>query len=44
MKSLNATFLVLLPKKGGAKDLRDLRPIKLGGWFVELVGHSVSQW
>lgn len=27
VKSLNATFLALIPKKGGAKELRDFRPI-----------------
>ena len=26
-KSLNATFLVLIPKNGGVEDLRDFRPI-----------------
>ncbi|RVX04178.1 Transposon TX1 uncharacterized 149 kDa protein [Vitis vinifera] len=29
IKSLNNTFLVLLPKKGGAEDLGDFRPISL---------------
>ena len=29
IKSLNATFLVLIPKKGSAEDLRDLRLISL---------------
>ena len=29
VKSLNAIFLVLIPKKVGAKDLRDFRPISL---------------
>ena len=29
VKSLNATFLVLVPKKGGAENLKDFRPISL---------------
>ena len=29
IKSLNTTFLVLLPKKGGVEDLGDFRPISL---------------
>ena len=31
VKSLNTTFLVLIPKKGGTKDLRDFKPIGLVG-------------
>ena len=31
LKSLNTTFLVLIPKKGGVEDLGDFRPISLGG-------------
>ena len=26
-RNLNATFLVLIPKKGGVEDLRDFKPI-----------------
>ena len=31
MKSLNATFFISILKKGGVKDLRDSRPIRLTG-------------
>lgn len=28
-RSLNATFIMLIPKKGGAEDIRDFQPISL---------------
>ena len=34
VKSLNATFLVLIPKKAGVEDLRDFRLIILGGGCI----------
>ncbi|KAJ9696951.1 hypothetical protein PVL29_008942 [Vitis rotundifolia] len=40
VKSLNATFLVLVPKKGGAEDLKDFRPISLVGSLYKLLAKS----
>ena len=38
VRSLNSTFLVLIPKKGGAEDSRDFRLISLvGGGAVQVV-------
>ena len=37
LKSLNTTFLMLIPKKGGAEDLGDFRPISLLGGLYKLM-------
>ena len=37
VKSLNATFLVLIPKKCNAKDFKDLRPISLVGGLYKIL-------
>ena len=34
VRSINATFVVLIPKKGGAEDFKDFRPINFGGKFI----------
>ena len=43
VKSLNATFVVLIPKKGGAEDLKDFRPISLVGglykWLAKVLAN-----
>ena len=42
LKSLNETFLVLLPKKGGAEDLGDFRPISLLGGLYKLLAKVLA--
>ena len=42
VKSLNATFLVLVPKKGGAEDLKDFRPISLVGSLYKLLAKVLT--
>ena len=41
VKTLNATFLVLIPKNTGAEDIRDFRPISLMGglykWMAKVL-------
>ena len=41
-KSLNTTFMVLIPKKGGAKDLGDFRPISLLGGLYKLLAKVLA--
>ena len=43
VKSLNATFLVLVPKKGGAEDLKDFRPINLVGSLYKLLANRIKK-
>ena len=42
VKSLNATFLVLVPKRGGAEDLKDFRPISLVGSLYKLLAKVLA--
>ena len=34
VRSLNATFVVMIPKKGMVEDIRDYRPISLRCWLI----------
>ena len=42
IRSLNHTFLVLIPKKGGAEDLGDYRPISLLGGLYKLLAKVLA--
>ena len=46
VRSLNATFLVLIPKKGGVEDLKDFKPISLVGglykWLAKVLANRLK--
>lgn len=42
-RSLNATFLVLVPRKGGAKDLKDLRLVSLLSTLYKLLAKDFGK-
>ena len=47
LEALNATFVVLIPKKGGKKDLKDFRPISLAGslykWLAKVLTNRLKK-
>ncbi|RVW31409.1 LINE-1 reverse transcriptase-like [Vitis vinifera] len=42
LKSLNTTFLVMIPEKGGAEELGDVRPISLLGELYKLLAKVLA--
>ena len=38
VRSLNSIFLVLIPKKGDAMDIKDFKPISLVGGLYKILG------
>ena len=42
-RSLNATFVALIPKKLGAEDIRDFRPISLIGCVYKLLAKVLAR-
>ena len=43
MKILNSTFIVMVPKKEGADDFKDFRPISLVGSLYKLIAKVFSK-
>ena len=41
-RSLNSTFLVLIPKKGGVEDLKDFKQISLVGSLYKLFAEVLA--
>ena len=42
VRSLNSTFMVLIPKRGGVEDLKDFRPISLIGSIYKLIAKVLA--
>ena len=42
VRSLNSTFIVLVPKKGGAEDIKDFRPISLVNSLYYLIAKVLA--
>ena len=42
VKSLNSTFLVMVPKKEGVDDFKDFRPISLVGSLYKLIAKVLA--
>ena len=42
VRSLNSSFLVLIPKRGGVEDLKEFRPISLVGSLYKLIAKVLA--
>lgn len=42
-KSFNTTFIALIPKKMGAKELKDFRPISLIGSVYKIISKLLTE-
>ena len=42
VRSLNSTYIVLIPKRGGVEDLKDFRPISLIGSIYKLIAKVLA--
>ena len=42
MKNLNSTFIVMVPKKVGAENLKDFRPISLVNYLYKLLAKVLA--
>ena len=42
VRSMNSTFMVLIPKRGGISDLKDFRPISLTGSIDKLIAKVLA--
>ena len=42
VRSLNATFLVMIPKKGNVEDIKDYRPISLLGGLYKILAKVLA--
>ena len=42
VKSLNSTFIVIVPKKEGADDFKDFRPVSLVGSLYKLIANVLA--
>ena len=42
VRSLNSTFMVLIPKRGGVEDLKDFRLIILTGSIYKLIAKVLA--